>query len=546
MSEQELKLNVPVDAQVRVEKAVKRAKFSEIQLRALYFDTPSRALVRARIALRLRLEGNQWVQTLKMPGEHSLSRIEINQDRPEATLDLGIYAGTPVGDVLSSLTEPLQVCYETDVQRLLRDIRAPSGVVELAFDRGWLRAGKLQLPISEVEFELKRGKLEAVFEIGRTWQERFGLILDVRSKAERGDRLAQLTQALDIVEAMEISDEACAQRQAQARKQHVADFWKPRGAEVISLVNVVKQRDPTRVLAAVTSECLEQIVRNSAILCEVDTEGLCQVANPEHIHQLRVGIRRLRSAWSFFAGLAELPSLPHREQIKHYFAQLGGTRDEDVLLGSLLPALSSAGLPPLALPVSPHPPSDTQLFRSTGYQRWLLDTLALCTIEDATPVAPLAIPPLTASTTEGHGTDFVFPRAPHIPRKPPLKPRLIKKLKKWHHQVVHSGLVFRALEIEQQHDLRKKCKRLRYALQFCEHLLTETNLPRYRKQLAAVQDILGEMNDLYVAQPLFESLKTEQPQAWFACGWIQARLETLTDETAQGFSRLSNTDVPWD
>jgi inorganic triphosphatase YgiF len=135
MSEQELKLNVPVDVQVHVEKAVKRAKFSEIQLRALYFDTPSRALVRARIALRLRLEGHQWVQTLKMPGEHSLSRIEINQNRPDATLDLAIYAGTPVGDVLSSLTEPLQVCYETDVQRLMRDIRTRSGVVELAFDR---------------------------------------------------------------------------------------------------------------------------------------------------------------------------------------------------------------------------------------------------------------------------------------------------------------------------------------------------------------------------------------------------------------------------
>lgn len=546
MSEQELKLNVPVDAQVRVEKAVKRAKFSEIQLRALYFDTPSRALVRARIALRLRLEGDQWVQTLKMPGEHSLSRIEINQDRPEATLDLGIYAGTPVGDVLSGLTEPLQVCYETDVQRLLRDIRTRSGVVELAFDRGWLRADTLQLPISEVEFELKRGKLEAVFEIGRTWQKRFGLILDFRSKAERGDRLAQLALALAAIESMEISDEASVQRQAEARMQRVADFWKPRGAELISLVNVVKQRDPARVLAAVTTECLEQIVRNSAILCEIDTTGICQTAKPEHIHQLRVGIRRLRSAWSFFEGLTELPALAHREQVKHYFAQLGGTRDEDVLLGSLLPALSSAGLPPLSLPSSPHQETGTQLVKSMDYQRWLLDTLALCAIEDTPPTAPVAQQAQEAETTEDLHTDFAFPRAPLIPKKPALKPLLIKKLKKWHHQVVHSGLVFRSLEVEQQHSLRKKCKRLRYALQFCETLLPETNLIRYRKQLASVQDILGEMNDLYVAQPLFESLKTEQPQAWFACGWIQARLESLTDEATQSFNKLSNCVVPWD
>ncbi|MFY9136452.1 CYTH domain-containing protein, partial [Zwartia sp.] len=319
MSEQELKLNVPVEAQSRVEQAVQRAKYSQIQLRALYFDTPSRALVQARIALRLRLEGNQWVQTLKMPGEHSLSRVEINQDRPEATLDLSVYTGTPAGEILSNLSEPLQVCYETNVLRQLRDIRTPSGVVELAFDRGLLRAGKLELPISEVEFELKRGHLEAVFEVGRTWQQRFGLILDFRSKAERGDRLAQLAQALDAVEDMETHDDASRQQQAALRAQRVADFWKPRGAEIVSLVSAVKLRDSAQVLAVVTAECLEQIVRNTAVLCEVDTAGICQAATPEHIHQLRVGIRRLRSAWSFFDGLTQLPSLELREQIKEYF-----------------------------------------------------------------------------------------------------------------------------------------------------------------------------------------------------------------------------------
>lgn len=542
MSEQELKLNVPVDAQVRVEKAVKRAKFSEIQLRALYFDTPSRALVRARIALRLRLEGDQWVQTLKMPGEHSLSRIEINQARPEATLDLSIYAGTPVGDVLSGLTEPLQVCYETDVQRLLRDIRAPSGVVELAFDRGWLRAGALQLPISEVEFELKRGKLEAVFEIGRTWQQRFGLILDFRSKAERGDRLAQLALALTTLEAQDTSDTASFEQQAQDRAQLVADFWKARSAASIDLATVIKERDAAQALAAVTSECLEHIVRNTAVLCEVDTAGICRAATPEHVHQLRVGIRRLRSAWSFFDGLTELPSPEHRQKIKTYFSQLGGTRDEDVLKESILPLLAVAGLPPLVLPTSPRQDSSAENVASTDFQSWLLDTLAQCTIP-ATISDALTKP--TATALNASSTDFEFPRAPRPPHKPALKPLLIKKLKKWHQQVVRSGLIFQSLSIEQQHALRKKSKRLRYALQYCESLFPESNLSLYRKQLATVQDILGEMNDLYVAQPLFESLKAEQPQAWFACGWIQARLGTLTKEAAEAFKKFGVTAAPW-
>jgi inorganic triphosphatase YgiF len=564
MSEQELKLNVPVKAQARVEQAVKRAKFSQIQLRAFYFDTPNRALVSAGVALRLRLEGSQWVQTLKMPGAHSLSRLEMNQERPEATLDLSIYAGTPAGDILSNLTEPLQVCYETDVQRLLRDIRTPHGIVELAFDRGLLRAGGLELPISEVEFELKRGQLEAVFEIGRMWQEKFGLILDFRSKAERGDRLAQLAQSLSVVEAMSVKDAASLQRQSDARTKRVAEFWKPRGAESLSVVSVVKKRDPAQLLAVITTECLEQIVRNTSVLCEVDTAGICQAGSPEHIHQLRVGIRRLRSAWSFFDGLTALPSLEHREQIKQYFALLGGTRDQDVLQESVLPVLAVAGLPPLVLSPSPHQNSGSELVASVGFQRWLLDTLALCTLPDTSlptsSITPTAAPPFTPLPTTAppltplilHAPDsqaddvFLFPHAPDIPRKPPLKPLLIKKLKQWHRKIVRNGMAFSVLEVEQQHAVRKKCKRLRYALQFCESLLPETHLQSYRKHLATVQDILGEMNDLYVALPLFESLKTDQPQAWFACGWIQARQAALTDQASGAFRRLANATPPWD
>ena len=516
MSEQELKLNVPVNAQIRVEQAVQRAKFTEISLRALYFDTPSRDLVRARMALRLRLEGQQWVQALKMPGDHSLSRIEINQNRPEATLDLSIYAGTPAGEIIAGLTEPLIVCYETDVKRLVRDIRSQTGTVELAYDRGWLRAGALQLPISEVEFELKRGALEAVFAVGRQWQQRFGLILDFRSKAERGDRLAQLAQALLTLEAGE-----AAEHQDLARARLIADFWNPRNAESVDLIPAAKQRDAAQALAAVTSECLEHIVRNAAILCEIDTSGIYSASTPEHLHQLRVGIRRLRSAWSFFEGLTPLPSLEHRQQISQYFSQLGGTRDEDVLQDSVLPALYAAGMPPLELTASCGSRAGNDLVSSPAFQGWLLDMLATCTVP-------------------------ALPSEPREPREPPLKPLLIQTLKKWHRQVVRRGLNFSSLEIEAQHALRKKSKRLRYALQFCESLLPESNMRRYRKQLACVQDILGEMNDLYLAVPIFEAMKEKQAHAWFACGWIQARLAMLTRQAAEAFKQLANEKRPWE
>ena len=68
MPEQELKLHVPAASRQAVQREIKQREATRIRLHAMYFDTPERELARARIAIRLRLEGRDWVQTLKMPG----------------------------------------------------------------------------------------------------------------------------------------------------------------------------------------------------------------------------------------------------------------------------------------------------------------------------------------------------------------------------------------------------------------------------------------------------------------------------------------------
>ena len=120
MPEQELKLHVPQAARSGVEKDLLRGRVTHMRLQAFYFDTPARDLVRAKIALRLRREGEQWVQTLKMPGENSLSRIEINHNRPSPDLDLSVYATEPFAALLAKHAGSLSICYETDVQRIFR------------------------------------------------------------------------------------------------------------------------------------------------------------------------------------------------------------------------------------------------------------------------------------------------------------------------------------------------------------------------------------------------------------------------------------------
>ncbi|NBS78140.1 MAG: CYTH domain-containing protein, partial [Betaproteobacteria bacterium] len=74
-----MKLYVPQTGCASFEKALKRGAVQTIQLQAMYFDTAQRHLARQKVALRLRLENDQWVQTLKLSGgDATLTRIELN------------------------------------------------------------------------------------------------------------------------------------------------------------------------------------------------------------------------------------------------------------------------------------------------------------------------------------------------------------------------------------------------------------------------------------------------------------------------------------
>src|SRR3546814_3015628 len=63
-----------------------------------------------------------------------------------------------------------------------------------------------------------------------------------------------------------------------------------------------------------------------------------------YVRQLRVGIRRLRSCWKFFGKWVALdPALP-LDELRHYFALLGQTRDQDIVHLHIAPRLVKAGM----------------------------------------------------------------------------------------------------------------------------------------------------------------------------------------------------------
>ena len=126
-----------------------------------------------------------------------------------------------------------------------------------------------------------------------------------------------------------------------------------------------------------------------------------------------------------------------------------------------------------------------------------------------------------------------------------LHKQLARRLHRWHSKVADQGTQFATLDIPTRHELRKRGKRLRYSLAFAESLLPASKLRGYRKLLSRVQDVLGEINDLAMAKDYYQSCTATHPQAWFALGWISARLDELVIEAQQAFDDLARSKPFW-
>ena len=198
MLEVELKFQIPEGRRTALMKALDPKKSEQLQLQAKYYDTKDKKLAQARAAIRQRLEGDRWVQTFKASRSH-LARFEHNHDlgmlEQSPALDLSIYAdvneaqyilNAALGDDFSQL----ELIFETDIARTLRVMPYGESQIEVSLDQGEIRAQGRVLPVHEVEFELKSGSVQDLLAFSFEWVKKYQLWLDVRSKAEFGNLLA--------------------------------------------------------------------------------------------------------------------------------------------------------------------------------------------------------------------------------------------------------------------------------------------------------------------------------------------------------------------
>lgn len=162
-----------------------------------YFDTPERDLAQAKVALRVRRDGEQFIQTLKTRGQSVAGLSERNEwDWPlsKAKLDIKKLSAECWPASLAELDKKqLAPIFSTDFVREKADIAWGRGkakvVIEAALDLGKVVAGEGEEEICELELELREGDPVALLELAAELAADLALMPCDISKAERGYRL---------------------------------------------------------------------------------------------------------------------------------------------------------------------------------------------------------------------------------------------------------------------------------------------------------------------------------------------------------------------
>ena len=261
-----------------------------------YYDTADRTLRAAGFVLRVRRSAAGFIQTVKQD-ETAAAGLFV---RPE--WERPIDGDRPViarGDgMIGDLIEPhdLKRAFTTDVMRDVRWLTVSDAQIEVALDEGVIRAGRARRALCEIELELKGGSPATLFALARELNALVPLRLGVRSKSERGYSLA-------------------AREEPNAVK-----------AEPIRLDRALSACEGFAVIA---NACVRHFRRNEP---RVLTQG-----DAESLHQARVALRRLRSAFSSFKPLigGDARGQVLSEDLRWLAGQLGEVRDLDVLIPKL-------------------------------------------------------------------------------------------------------------------------------------------------------------------------------------------------------------------
>jgi triphosphatase len=165
--------------------------FSTITMETTYYDTPNGSLSARNITLRRRLENGNAVCTVKTQLDGvGRGEWETNHQRIEDAIPVLCKLGCT--EDLIALTAPglVRVC-GARFTRQCKTLAVEGSTVELALDRGILLGGGRELPLCEVEVELKEGREDDALLFAQILAAKYGLQQETKSKFRRALDLAK-------------------------------------------------------------------------------------------------------------------------------------------------------------------------------------------------------------------------------------------------------------------------------------------------------------------------------------------------------------------
>lgn len=448
----------------------------EHELSDVYYDTAKLDLWHNGLTLRVRADAGAWIQTVKTAssgsaGLHRRGEWECALDGPDpdpAQLARQIKSNR-IADLLRApdIAGQLQPMFNNITRRTIWNIEFPDGQqAECALDAGDVHAGSRNAPIGELEFELKRGNPTQLFKLALALHEQIPLEIANDSKAARGYAL--------------LDD----------------DPPQPVKAMPIRLTKKMRLED---ALQCTGLNCLQQLEANVPGVLKQSVEGL---------HQMRVGLRRLRALLNMFETLAPLPE-EMNNSLDWLAGELGATRDWDVLAGSTIPAIQQQDLTALC---------NLARDRADALHQTMLQVLH----------QPRYTQLILQLNGWFHGRQWRS--ATGLPKRSPLARRagtaMLPLLRKAQRRLRKRIAALDAGNAGARHQVRIAAKKARYASEFFRALLPARRVGRYIRTLEGLQGKLGHLNDLEVAQRLLGELEetASSCDASYARGYVTAAL----------------------
>ena len=250
-------------------------------------------------------------------------------------------------------------------------------------------------------------------------------------------------------------------------------------------VKVSRRTSVEQAFEAVARSCIEQIQANEA--------GVLRGHDPESLHQMRVGLRRLDAALTLFGDAVCVPrTIDHH--VEWLMGQLGPARDWDVLAGSTLPRVQQA------LPGQEALAQVRQAVQER--QQALHDRASAALASDRYRQLIDAL----AQWIEARGWREGLAGKTRMRLKLPVTGFAAALLEKENARLLKRGSKLKGADPRARHRVRIAAKRARYAAEFFASLYSGKQVRPYVQALRGLQDELGWLNDAAVAERLLGEL----------------------------------------